>query len=87
MEATIRPPTTAAVITMTIAADAFTEGNAETSQDIRVSTSFLMRMPKTPTQLFTLTFPRENGLQSDDHPTTRILIAHTVDDYRRNGAQ
>ena len=39
-EATIRPPETAAVITMTIAADAFTEGNAETSLDIRVSTSF-----------------------------------------------
>ena len=37
-EATIRPPETAAEITLTIAADAFHEGNAETTEDIRVST-------------------------------------------------
>ena len=39
-QATIRPPETATVITVTIAANAVAEGNAETSKDIRVSTSF-----------------------------------------------
>ena len=31
-EATIRPPTTAGTLTLTIGADAFTEGNAETTE-------------------------------------------------------
>ena len=39
-EATIRPPTTAQTLTITIAANAFTEGNVETSKDIRLSTAF-----------------------------------------------
>ena len=49
-EATIRPPETEGTLTITIGADAFTEGNAETTHDIRVSTSF----PDTevPTELF-----------------------------------
>ena len=33
-QATIRPPETAGTVTITVAADAFTEGNAETSQKI-----------------------------------------------------
>ena len=37
---TIRPPETAGTCTVTIAANAVTEGNAETAQDIRVSTAF-----------------------------------------------
>ena len=52
-EAIIRPPETAAVITLTVAADAFTEGNAETSLDIRVSTSFPDADAEVPTTLFT----------------------------------
>ena len=39
-EAVIRPPTTAGMLTITVAANAFSEGNAETSKDIRISTSF-----------------------------------------------
>ena len=54
-EATIRPPETAAVITMTIAADAFSEGNAETTQDIRISTRFPDDDAETPTELFATT--------------------------------
>ena len=52
-EATIRPPETAAVITLTIAADAFSEGNAETSKDIRVSRNFPDADAEVPTQLST----------------------------------
>ena len=40
-EATIRPPETAVdALTFTVAADAFTQGNTETTLDIRVSTTF-----------------------------------------------
>ena len=39
-EVTLRPPETAEVITLTVAADAFAEGNVETEKDIRVSTEF-----------------------------------------------
>ena len=53
-EATIRPPETAGTLTITIGADAFTEGNVETSFDIRISTSFPDADAETATQLFTL---------------------------------
>ena len=39
-EVVIRPPETAGTLTITVGADAFSEGNVETSKDIRVSTSF-----------------------------------------------
>ena len=81
-EATIRPPETAAVITMTIAANAFTEGNAETSLDIRVSTSFPDTDAEDPTQLFTLTFPGRTVSRAMTITPTRILIAHTVDVFQ-----
>ena len=51
-EATIRPPTTAGTLTITIAADAFTEGNTETTLDIRVSTAFPDTDAESPTELF-----------------------------------
>ena len=50
-EAVIRPPETEGTLTITIAADAFTEGNAETSKDIRISTSFPDTDAETPTEL------------------------------------
>ena len=51
-EAIIRPPVTAGTLTITVAANAFTEGNAETSKDIRVSTSF----PDADAEFFTQAF-------------------------------
>ena len=51
-EATIRPPETEGTLTITIGADAFTEGNAETTHDIRVSTSFPDTDAEVPTELF-----------------------------------
>ena len=36
-QATIRPPETAGMLTITVGANAFSEGNAETSKDIRIS--------------------------------------------------
>ena len=50
-EAVIRPPETAGTVTITIAADAFTEGNVETEKDIRISTSFPDVDAETPTEL------------------------------------
>ena len=51
---TIRPPETAGTCTVTIGANAVTEGNAETSLDIRISTSFPDADAESPTSLFTL---------------------------------
>ena len=79
---TIRPPETAGTCTITIAADAVTEGNAETSLDIRVSTSFPDDDAETPTQLFTLTFPGRTVSRAMTITPTRILIAHTVDPFQ-----
>ena len=53
-EATIRPPETAVdALTFTVAADAFSEGNTETTLDIRVSTSFPDDDAQAPTEVFT----------------------------------
>ncbi len=49
---TIRPPETAGTCTVTIAANAVTEDNAETTQDIRVSRSFPDADAEEPTLLF-----------------------------------
>ena len=51
-EAIIRPPVTAGTLTITVATDAFSEGNAETSKDIRVSTSFPDADAESSTTLF-----------------------------------
>ena len=56
-EATIRPPVTAGMLTITIGANAFTEGNAETTHDIRVSTNFPDTDAVSPTLLFDLGIP------------------------------
>ena len=54
-KATVRPPESSEVITFTIAADAVTEGNPETTQDIRVSTAFPDDDAETFTQLSSVT--------------------------------
>ena len=71
---TIRPPETAGMLTITIAANSVSEGNAETTQDIRISTSFPDADAETPTTFF-----------SQDHPTygvtvtpTQILVLYTA---------
>ena len=51
-EMVIRPPETAGTLTITVGADAFSEGNAETSKDIRISTSFPDADAEVPTELF-----------------------------------
>ena len=74
-EATIRPPETAEVITVTIAADAFTEGNAETTHDIRVSTYFPDADAESPTSLFTHGLSNVGGIAVTP---TRILVSQTT---------
>ena len=51
-KATIRPPTTAGTVTVTVAANAVAEGNAETSKDIEVVTDYPDTDAETPTLLF-----------------------------------
>ena len=69
-EAVIRPPETAGTLTITIAADAFTEGNVETSKDIRISTSFPDVDAEVPTEIFSVTSGNYIGVSS-----TRIIVA------------
>ena len=74
-QATLRPPETAEVITMTVAADAFTEGNAETTHDIRVSTSFPDDDAETPALLFNPNLSAVSGIAVTP---TEILLAASV---------
>ena len=76
-EATLRPPETAAEITLTVAADAFSEGNAETTHDIRVSTSFPDADAESPTQLFSQAFSGITGFGVAVTPTRIIVNAAT----------
>ena len=71
-EAVIRPPETAGTLTITIVADAFSEGNVETSKDIRISTSFPDTDAEVPTQLFSVSLSNAVGLAVTP---TRILIS------------
>ena len=71
-EAVIRPPESAAVLTFTIAADAVDQGNVETTKDIRISTDFPDADAEVPTELFTFSGSRPNGLTISP---TRILTA------------
>ena len=70
-EATIRPPETAGIVTVTVRANAVAEGNPETSKEIRVSTDFPDTDAETPTDLFT------HGVSNPGSITvtpTRIII-------------
>ena len=66
-EATVRPPVTAGTLTFTVDANAFTEGNTETTLDIRVSTAFPDTDAEVPTELFSQT-----GMRSITVTPTRI---------------
>ena len=72
--ATVRPPTTAAVVTFTIAADAVAEGNLEATHDIRVSTYFPDADAESPTSLFTHGLSNVGGIAVTP---TRILVSQT----------
>ena len=72
-KAVVRPQTTAGMVTITIAQNAVAEGNPETSKSIRVSTSFPDTDAEVPTELFTVSGSRPNGITVSP---TRIL---TVD--------
>ena len=53
--ATIRPPQTSGIVTVTVAANAVSQGNPRTSKDIRVTKFFPDADAETPTELFTFT--------------------------------
>ena len=50
--ATVRPPQTAGTVTVTVAANAVSQGNSETSKDIAVVTSYPDTNAETPTRAF-----------------------------------
>ena len=75
-EAVIRPPETAGMLTITVGANAFSEGNIETSKDIRVSTSFPDADAEVPTSLFDVSLSAVQGIAVSP---TRILISNEAD--------
>ena len=79
-EAVIRPPETEGTLTLTIAANAFSEGNAETSKDIRISTSFPDTDAEVPTALFTASGTAITVSSTRIYlGTGRIINAYTYD--------
>ena len=72
-EATIRPPTSAGTVTVTVAANAVSEGNPQTSKSIRVSTSFPDADAESPTSLFMHGF-RNTQIEGITVTPTRIII-------------
>ena len=74
-EAVIRPPTTAGTLTITIAANAFTEENVETSKDIRLSTSFPDADAEVPTLLFDASLSSVAGIAVSP---TRIYVCNVA---------
>ena len=71
-KAVIRPPETEGMLTITVGANAFTEGNAETSQDIRVSDNFPDDDAEEPTSLFSHGIFGADGIAVSP---TRIFIS------------
>ena len=67
--ATIRPPQTSGILTVTVAANAVSQGNPRTSKSIRISTTFPDADAESPTQLFST-----SGIHSIGVTSTRILI-------------
>ena len=72
-EATVRPPQTAGTVTITVSANAVSEGNPQTSKSIRVSTSFPDADAEVPTSLFTHGF-RNTQIEGITVTPTRIII-------------
>ena len=74
-KATIRPQQTAGMLTLTVAQNAVSQGNPETSQTIRLSTSFPDADAATPTLLFDTGKTSTQGIAVSP---TRILISDTI---------
>ena len=70
-KATVRPPETSGIVTVTVAANAVNVGNSETSKDIRLSTRFPDADAETPTELFAHSFSNEEGIAVTSN---RIII-------------
>ena len=80
-EAVVRPPETAVdALTFTVAADTFSEGNTETTKDIRVSTTFPDDDAQAPTSLFSVTSPSENApyVTGIAVSPTRVLVSASI---------
>ena len=54
-KATVRPPQTSGIVTVSVRANAVSQGNSETRKDIRVTRFFPDADAETPTELFTFT--------------------------------
>ena len=67
-KAVVRPPQTAGTVTVTVAANAVAEGNAQTSKDIEVVTSY----PDTDAETPTLLFNHSNLPMQADSPCHRL---------------
>ena len=75
-KAVVRPPQTAGTVTVTVAANAVAEGNAQTSKDIAVVTNYPDADAETPTLLFNhSTLNNANGLTVSP---TRIISIRSV---------
>ena len=92
-EATIRPPTSAGTVTVTVAANAVAEGNPETSKEIRVSTSFPDADAEVPTSLITHGIPNTQVVGITVTPL-RIIIGRepfntriTLQKYLHDGTE
>ena len=74
----VRPPQTAGTVTVTVAANAVAEGNAQTSKDIEVVTNYPATDAETPTLLFnhSNTHRCESGLAVSP---TRIIASRGGD--------
>ena len=77
-KATIRPPQTAGTVTVTVAANAVSQGNPQTTQDIRVSTRFPDVDAEVPTSLFAHGLGVASGIAAT---ATRILITQRTGVY------
>ena len=79
-KAVVRPQTTAAQIDFTIAANAVNEGNSETTQTIRLSTSFPDTDAESATQLIGVNY---SGVQGIAVSPTRIYVSRQQSALRR----
>ena len=77
-EAVIRPPETAGTLTITVGANAFSEGNVETEKDIRISTSFPDADAEVPSLLTSVSSPGAGRLLGITATPTRLLVSSGV---------
>ncbi|RKU10780.1 hypothetical protein C6503_19030, partial [Candidatus Poribacteria bacterium] len=71
--ATVRPPQTSGIVTVTVAANAVSQGNPQTSKSIRISTAFPDADAQSPTELF-----RTSNIRSIGVTSTRIKVLTAI---------